>query len=121
MNKSKTQNRVVGRKVLIDWPVRWRDAVPQFRAGLKEEASKGEPYFGATGEVVAYNPGEDRGELAVLLEKSDTTKAEDVGRLVYLYHGAVTFTSEAPNPNGEVEELLRQILATIKENAIKAL
>ncbi len=120
MSKSKTQNRVVGRKVVIDWPVRWRDALPDFRDGLKEDAKK-EPYFGATGEVVAYDPSEERGELAVLLEKSDTTKAEDVGRLVYLYHGAVTFTSEPPNPNGEVEDLLRQILAAIKENAIAAL
>ncbi len=115
MNKSKTQNRVVGRKVLIDWPCRWRDALPQYRAGLKEDAKKSEHYFGSTGEVVAYNPGDDRGELAVLLEQSDKTKPEDWGRLVYLFHGAVTFTSEPPNPNGEVEELLRQILAAVSK------
>lgn len=103
----KQNNNLVGRKVLIDWPVRWRGAQPENREHLKTEAAKKEPYFGETGEIVAYNPTrEDCKTLSIVL---DSTK-----EIVSVYDGAVTIKSDPPED--ESLSLLRQILAAIKAN-----
>lgn len=101
----KQTNNLVGRKVLIDWPVRWQGVVPEHRDRLKEEASKKEHYFGETGEIVAYNPTrEDCKTLSIVL---DSTK-----EIVSLYEGAVTIKSGPPED--EAVSILKDILAAIK-------
>lgn len=111
MKPKSVNNNLVGRKVLIDWPVRWRSADPKNSEMLKAEAKAKEHYFGETGEIVAYNPGEPSGkELTILLDSSK--------EIVHLYDGSVTITSVAPREEDhkEVCDLLRQIVAAVKLN-----
>jgi hypothetical protein len=87
----KSNNLLVGSKVLIDWPIRWKATHgfnEQHSAQLRAEAEKTEHYFGKTGTIMAYNPAaDDAKELKVLLDGS--------GELVDLYQGAVTVTQPA--------------------------
>jgi hypothetical protein len=111
MKAKSVNNNLVGRKVMIDWPIRWRGADPKHSETLKAEAKAKENYFGETGEIVAYNPGEESAKtLAICL---DSTK-----EIVHLYDGAVTITSVSPREEDhkEVCDLLRQVIAAVRHN-----
>jgi hypothetical protein len=107
MAKTKSTSNLVGRTVLIDWPIRWKSAEPAWREKAKAEAAAKEYYFGLTGEIVAYNAGsEDARDLQIKLED---------GQIIRLYPGAVTITSDAPNPEAEVIALLKEIRDALKD------
>jgi hypothetical protein len=111
MKAKSVNNNLVGRKVMIDWPIRWKGADPKHSETLKAEAKAKEHYFGETGEIVAYNPAEESGkELTICL---DNTK-----EIVHLFYGAVTITTVSPREEDhkEVCDLLRQILAAVQQN-----
>ncbi len=102
----KQNNLLVGAKVLIDWPMRWKDCRPEYIESEKENASKSESRFGCTGTIVAYNPGDEQGNnLAILI---------DGGRIENFHEGAVTVTTPAPDSNVDISALLKQILEAIK-------
>jgi hypothetical protein len=104
--KTNADNRIVGRKVLIDWPMRWKSHDEKFRDQMRAEAERNEHRFGETGEVVAYNPDDEQARvLAVLCDKD--------GRLERFHEGAVTFTSQPKTDR--VEELLELILAQLEQ------
>lgn len=103
----KQSNNLVGRKVLIDWPVRWQGATTENREHLKTQAAKNEHYYGQTGEIVAYNPTRDDAKnLTVVL---DGTK-----EIVNLFEGAVTITSDPPQD--ETVAVLKEILEVVRRN-----
>ena len=105
---SKKATNLVGRKVRIDYPIRWITCKPEYVEQMRTDTAKSEPLFGKTGEIVAHDPSaKDGNTLTVLLD--------DTKRLVYLFDGAVTVTSEAPNPESEIISLLTQILAALKK------
>lgn len=111
MSKKAVSNNLVGRRVLIDWPVRWQGATPENQATLKAEARQKEHYFGEEGEIVAYNPSDESGKaLTVVLDKSK--------EIVHLYDGAVTVKSVSPaeQDHKQIVSLLEQILEAIKLN-----
>ena len=109
-NKKKPQNNLVGCRVLIDWPVRWKDCREEFKAEQKERAKREEHRFGECGEIVAYNPtAENAKTLAILL---------DDGRIEDFYEGAVTVTERPKPPVDESAELLRQILDLLQKAGI---
>jgi hypothetical protein len=111
MKAKSVNNNLVGRKVMIDWPVRWRGADAAHVETLKAEARAKEHYWGETGEIVAYNPAEESAKcLAICL---DSTK-----EIVHLFDGAVTITTVSPREEDhkEVCDLLRQILEAVKTN-----
>lgn len=108
----KQPNALLGRPVLIDWPIRWKSEMgwrEGEEAALKAEAqaNRNNLYFGRTGEIVGYNPGSDDGKD--LLVKLDS------GELVSLYTGAVTVTGPAPDSNADVVNLLREIRDLLKK------
>jgi hypothetical protein len=112
MKAKSVNNNLVGRKVLIDWPVRWRGADPTNSEMLKAEAKAKEQNFGETGEIVAYNPGEPSGkELTICLDSSK--------EIVHLYDGAVTITSVAPREEDhkEITDLLRRLIGAVERNS----
>jgi hypothetical protein len=106
MKKSTKNSLVIGAKVLIDWPVRWKDCRPEYRDEERAKASKTESRFGETGVIVAYNPGTERAnDYEVLLDST--------GRIESFYVGALTVTAMPPDPSAETNELLVKILAAI--------
>jgi hypothetical protein len=116
MSKNANLSGLIGRPVLIDWPVRWKDATDPV-AAYKEASTPGPSnrsyYFGRTGEVVGTDPGNERGDDLVI-------KLDD-GQVIQLYHGAVTITGPAPDPGRElrislkrIEETLTQMLGCMK-------
>jgi len=113
--KATNQNQnLVGRKVLIDWPIRWSaDAGyvgADVQAEFKARASKNEHWFGQTAEIVAYNPNDDEGKvLTLVLDKS--------GEIVRVMAGAVTITGPAPAGNADIVKLLQAILVAINTHA----
>jgi hypothetical protein len=112
MKAKSVNNNLVGRKVLIDWPCRWRGAEARHVETLKAEAKAKEHYFGETGEIVAYNPAEESAKcLAICL---DSTK-----EIVHVYDGAVTITTVSPREqdHAQVVDLLQQILEATKANS----
>lgn len=109
MKSKSVNNNLVGRKVIIDWPVRWRGAAAQHVETLKAEAKAKEHYFGETGEIIAYNPAEESAKtLAICLDSSK--------EIVHLFDGAVTITSDAPSTaeHKEMMGVLSEILEAIK-------
>jgi hypothetical protein len=103
---------LIGAKILIDWPVRWKNARPEIRESLKTEASQKEAHFGHVATVAAYNPGQERGnEYVVVL---------DDGTVTEIYQGAFTVT-EMPaseiNALREQVDLLKEILTVLKTNS----
>lgn len=123
MKSQKQTSNLVGCKVLIDWPVRWKTMDHEkFRASAKKEAEAKESYFGFTGEIMATFPMDERGRtLTVMLTggfqgtglEGGEKSAALTGTLVDLYQGAVTIT-ELPKGNDEVVDLLKQILKAIE-------
>jgi len=106
MKKSTKNSLVIGAKVLIDWPVRWKDCRPEYREEERAKAAKNEQRFGETGVIVAYNPGSERAnDYEVLLDST--------GRIESFYVGALTVTAMPPDTYGETNELLTKILAAI--------
>lgn len=107
MKTKVANNNLVGRRVVIDWPVRWRGASPEFQEKLKAEAAQKEHYFGEEGEVTCYDAAER--ELVIILDKSK--------EIVRVYEGAITVKTVSPaeQDHKEVVSLLTQILEAIKQ------
>ncbi len=116
--KKQSTNLLVGAKVCIDYPNRWRGArTPELQAQMRAEteASKtnmegrGAYYFGETGVVVNYNRDTDNGaDYDVLLDSSH--------ELVHV-HGCEFTVQEMPKAKDE------EILACLTEiqNALRAI
>jgi hypothetical protein len=120
--KAKKDNNLIGRKVLIDWPVRWREACPNHRDELKAKAKASESYFGHRGEIVAYDPNEERAKcLKILLEGAGQFETDEeiakarlyAGVLINLYEGAVTITSDPINPESELLKAAQETNRTL--------
>ena len=100
---AKKDNLLVGSRVLIDWPMRWRGADAKWVESLKVDARK-EAHFGEKATIVAYRPNSPEG-------RDLTIRLDSTGAIVSLHTGAVTVES-LPNDD-EVVDLLRQILAAL--------
>ena len=106
MSKNANLSGLIGRPVLIDWPVRWKDSADPVAAKLAAQApGERNYYFGRTGEVVGTDPGNERGDDLVI-------KLDD-GQVVQLYHGAVTVVGPAPDPHREIRITLKRIDQTL--------
>lgn len=112
--KSKTKtNLLVGAKVVIDWPVRWKGATEKYVQGLRADAEKNEAYFGETGTIVAYNHGAENGkELEILLDGA--VREADKGEIANLYIGAVTVTELPKDSNADVLAALERIESLLR-------
>jgi len=110
LRRNMKATNLIGRPVLIDWPVRWKGADDE--AAAKADAAKSESrnwFFGRTGEIVGTQAEDSQGrDLLVKL---------DDGQIVALYSGAVTVTGDAPDSNKQVVQLLKEIREVLKDIA----
>jgi hypothetical protein len=115
--KAKT-NLLIGAKVCIDYPNRWRgakDEATRQRMRAETEASKtsmdghGAYFFGETGLIVNYNPGDERGKCYDILLDSNH-EVESLNDCEFT-------VTELPKPDAEVVVLLSSILEVL--HAIK--
>lgn len=110
MAKAKT-NILIGAKVVIDYPNRWRGAKDEkTQAALRAEAEasktsgelRGAYYFGEKATVVNYNPNEERGSCYDVLLASN-------GEIVSIHQAEFT-VQELPNPEADSVKLLETIV-----------
>lgn|SRR5574337_1765936 len=65
--KKQNQSLIVGAKVVLDFPARWRGAKPEFQDQLKKDVASTEHWFGKEATVVDYTPSNEN-PYGVLLE-----------------------------------------------------
>jgi hypothetical protein len=101
MATKKQANSLIGRKCVIDFACRWK-GYPQPIQDQEKALYTRRDDWNKTGEVVSYEPGDESGKSIVVLR-------DDTGLIERYYHGEVTITGPAPDPEAGVVALLTEI------------
>jgi hypothetical protein len=106
MKKNTTNNILIGARVLIDWPCRWRGYDPKVMESCRALAEKEEMWFGETGVVVAHDPQDSAKDWMVCRDRD--------GQVHHFYHGALSVT-QLPANDRDVVAVLKEILTEMRK------
>lgn len=112
---TKKQNTLIGRRCVIDFACRWKGFAPHAAAYAEQQKAEymKRDDFGKTGEIVSYEPGDESGKEIVVLR-------DDTSQIDRYYHGEVTITGPAVNPEAETIALLKEMRDYLKSIALSA-